>query len=157
VVNAPGIAGLLVVPALFAPHAGWHTGHARPQACTGSPATRCVYAPSWAATIPWRGCGWCIPHQMVAALPPDGVVLQISISKERPMTARVALPWPPRIRARDVVAGFEGVSPRYGVSQQLARYGQVERYVWGWFGRARPTTAQLARANAELARLSRPR
>jgi len=151
------IRSLIVVPALFLPHAGWHAGQEPAHGCPGVTANRCVLAASWAATIPWRGCGWCIPHGTIAALPPDGVALQVAISEERPPAARGVMTWPPRMLARDVVAGFEGVSWRYGVYQRFARVGSVEVYVWAWFGRARPTSAQLAAANAELARLSRPR
>jgi hypothetical protein len=112
-------------------------------------ASRCVQTASWAATIPWRGCGACLPHQMIAALPRDGIMLQVTVAVERPLVARRAL-WPPTIRARDVGAGFEGVARRYGVYQLFARFGQVEAYVWAFFGRSRPTAAQLAAANREL-------
>jgi hypothetical protein len=71
-------------------------------------------------------------------------------ARERPLVARQALGWPPLIRARDVMAGFEGVPRRYGVYQLFARFGHVEVYVWAFLGRARPTAAQLAAANAEL-------
>jgi hypothetical protein len=141
---------LSLVPALFAPQAGWHTGHAQVHACPGVSPARCVQAASWAATIPWRGCGDCLPHRMIAALPPDGIVLQVTVAVERPLVARRAGSWPPAIRPGDVGAGFEGVSSRYGVFQSFARYGRVEAYVWAFFGRARPTRAQLAAANSEL-------
>jgi hypothetical protein len=153
----PLLATLAVVPARFAPHAGWHAGHERPHACVGVTASRCVTAASWASTIRWRDCGWCLPHETIAALPPDGIALQISTTRERPLVARTTTGWPPRIAPRDVVAGFEGVPARYGVFQRFARFRGVEVYVWGWFGRAQPTRAQLSAANTELARLSTPR
>jgi len=53
------------------------------------------------------------------------------------------------IRAGDL-SGIEGVSSRYGVFQLFARFGKVDAYVWAFFGRAHPTAAQLAAANAEL-------
>jgi hypothetical protein len=143
------LAALSLLPALFAPLAGWHTGHGRVHACPGVSASRCVQAASWAATIPWQGCGECLPHQMIAALPRDGIILQVTVAVERPLVARRAL-CPPPIRARDVGAGFDGVSRRYGVYQLFARFGQVEGYVWAFFGRSRPTAAQLAAANGEL-------
>jgi hypothetical protein len=144
------LAALLLLPALFAPHAGWHTGHGRVHACPGVSARRCVQAASWAAAIPWRGCGGCLPHQMIDALPRDGIILQVEVAVERPLVARRALSWPPAVRARDVTGGFEGVSDRYGVYQLFARFGRVEAYVWAFFGRTHPTSAQLAAANAAL-------
>jgi hypothetical protein len=144
------LAALSLLPALFAPHTGWHTGHGGVHACPGVSPARCVQAASWAATIPWRGCGDCLPHQMIAALRPDGIALEVFVAVERPLVARRAPSWPPTIHDRDVGAGFEGVSSRYGVYQLFARFGQVEAYVWAFFGRAHPTPAQLAAANAEL-------
>jgi len=50
-----------------------------------------------------------------------------------------------------VSAGMEGVPRRYGVYQLFARVrGGDEVLVWAYFGRSRPTTAQLAAANAQL-------
>ena len=141
---------LSLAPALFAPHPGWHVGHGRVHACRGVSASRCVQATSWAATIPWRGCRECLPHQTIAALPRDGIALQVTVARERPLVAKRALRWPPLLRARDVTAGFEGVPHRYGVYQLFARFGRIEAYVWAFFGRARPTAEQLAAANAEL-------
>ena len=141
---------LSLLPALFAPRPGWHVGHGSVHACRGVSASRCVYASSWAATIRWRGCGECLPHQTIAALPPDAIALQVTVAVERPLVARRAPRWPPPIRARDVRPGFEGVPRRYGVYQRFARFGHVEAYVWAFFGRGRPTAGQLAAANAEL-------
>lgn len=147
----------LALPALFAPNPGWHTGHGRVHACPGVSASRCVQAGSWAATVPWRGCGECLPHEMIAALPSDGIILQVTVAVERPLVARRGPAWPPAIRGRDVGAGFEGVSRRYGVYELFARFGRLEAYVWAFFGRARPSAAQLAAANAELRTVRLPR
>jgi hypothetical protein len=144
------LAALALLPVTFAPHAGWHPGHGREHACVGVSAARCVQASTWTATVPWRGCGECLPHRTIEALPPDGIALQVTAAIEHPPVAPRAPSWPPRIRARDVVGGFEGVSSRYGVYQSLARFGRTEAYVWAFFGRAHPTHAQLAAANAEL-------
>jgi hypothetical protein len=76
-------------------------------------------------------------------------VIQLQNGTERPLVTRPA-PWPPRIRARDVVGPFEGEPAKYGVFQYSARTGSVERSVFVWFGREHPTAQQLARANAEL-------
>jgi hypothetical protein len=143
------LTALALVPVVFAPHHGWYTGHTRVHRCPGVSANRCVQATSWAATIPWHGCADCLPHAMIAALPPDGIVLQVGLSEEHPLVGRRAGAWPPTIGAGNL-SGIEGVSGRYGVFQLFARYGQRDSYVWAFFGRARPTRAQLAAANAEL-------
>jgi len=144
------LAAFSLLPALFAPQAGWHTGHGGGHACPGVSASRGVQAASWAATLPWRGCGECLPHQMIAALPRDGIILQVTGAVERPLVARRTPSWPATIRAQDVSAGFESVSHRYGVYQLFARFGRVEAYVWAFFGRAHPTAAQLAATNPTL-------
>ena len=107
---------------------------------------------SWASTVPYRDCPNCVPpHDTLAALPPEGIVVQLSAVRERHSSS--AGSWPPRIRSRDVKAGFEGVPRRYGAFQSSVRAGRIERSIYVWFGRAHPTPTQLAKANAELARL----
>ena len=124
---------------LLAPHfpggPGWHTGAAGRHA--------------WAATVPLRDCANCIPHRTLAALPPGGIVIQLTVATE-PRLHGPAVRWPTRLAARDVSAGFEGVPPRYGVVQQLTHTGRIEHLLWVWFGRAHPSRAQLAAANAQL-------
>jgi hypothetical protein len=118
---------------------GWHGGSAR------------AYA--WASTIAYRDCRNCVPpHETIAALPPDGIVIQLSVVHAS--VSRDVGSWPPRIQARSVEPGFEGVPSRYGVSQLFVQSGRIQRYLYVWFGRAHPTPRQLAAANAELARLS---
>lgn len=143
------LATLALLPPLFAPQPGWHVGNQTPRACPGVSASRCAQASSWAATIPWRGCGFCIPHQTLAALAPNGTILEIQVATERPSVAAAGI-WPPTIRSGDV-GGLEGVRRRNGVYQRFARYGRVEAYVFAFFGRAHPTASQLADANTELA------
>ena len=116
---------------------GWHAGSAG------------IY--SWASTVPFRDCRDCVPpHKTIAALPPDGVVIQLQST--RGQTRRTVGSWPLRIRARDVEPGFEGVPRRYGFSERSFQKDGVVRWAFVWFGRTRPTAAQVARANAELAR-----
>lgn len=144
-------AALLLSPPHVRAAPGWHVGATRPQACPGVSRSRCVQAEAWASTIPYRDCANCVPpHRTLAKLPPDGIVIQLSDARERPPRQPLG-PWPPRIRRRNVVAGFEGEpQDRYGVFQYSARTGTLERSVFAWFGRPHPTRRQLARANAEL-------
>ena len=82
-------------------------------------------------------------------MPRDGIILQVTISSGTRLVGRRAGAWPPVIRPGNL-SGIEGVSSRYGVFQLFARYGRRDVYVWAFFGRAHPTAAQLASANAEL-------
>lgn len=46
---------------------------------------------------------------------------------------------------------MEGIPRRYGVYQLFARLANGEEViVWAYFGRTRPTAAQLSAANAQL-------
>jgi hypothetical protein len=141
---------LVVSPPHFQAAPGWHVGSRPAHRCVGVPAGRCVQAEGWASTVRYRDCPNCVPpHQTLAHLPPGGIVIQLSYGRERPSKAPVGS-WPPRIRSRDVIAGFEGVPGRYGYFQTFVRTGTLERYLFVWFGREHPTRHQLARANAEL-------
>ena len=145
-----GGGNLSVAPAHFRAAPGWHVGTQPAQACVGVSAKRCVQANGWASTVAYRDCGDCVPpHRTLAALPPDGIVIQELNGTERPLRVGTKA-WPPQIRARDVVGPFEGEPPTYGVFQYMARTGTTERSLFVWFGRAHPTDRQLARANAEL-------
>jgi hypothetical protein len=144
--RAPALALVVLVAAgcggggpHFRATAGWHVGADR--------------AYSWASTIPYRDCRNCVPpHETLAALPPGGILIQLATFRERGSSRTRS--WPPRIRARDVSAGFEGVPRRYGVFQFTAQTGRFDRSLYVWFGRAHPTPGQLERANAELARVT---
>jgi hypothetical protein len=147
---APFAAALVVSAPHFGEAPGWHVGSTRARACPGVSPRRCVQAEAWASTVPYRDCPDCVPpHRTLAQLPPDGIVIQLSYARERPvrMPARA---WPPRIRRKDVVAGFEGEPRRYGLFRFGERSGTLERFLFVWFGRADPTRLQLARADAEL-------
>jgi hypothetical protein len=90
------------------------------------------------------------PHRTLAHLPPGGILIQLSNSRERPARAPVGR-WPVRIRRKNLIAsGGEGIPRQIGYAQWFLRSGGIERYLWVWFGRAHPTRRQLARANAEL-------
>lgn len=138
-----------VVPPLFPGGPGWHVGARAAHACVGMPAARCVQASGWASTVALRDCVECLPHKTLAVLPPSGIIIQLSNVREGSMHGARAS-WPPRIRAADVEAGMEGVPRRYGVVQKFIRDGPLERILWIWFGRAKPTPQQLEAANAQL-------
>jgi hypothetical protein len=141
---------LSVSPAHFLPAAAWHVGTQAAQPCPGVSRKRCAQANGWASTVSYRDCGDCVPpHRTLAALPPNGIVIQELNGTERPLKIG-RRPWPPRIRARDVTGPFEGESQQYSVFQYTARTGTTERSLFVWFGRPHPTARQLARANAEL-------
>jgi hypothetical protein len=147
----------LLAPVHFAPAPGWHTGHGAAGACPGVPAERCTQVGAWASTIRWRDCADCLPpHRTLAALPPDGVVLYVELAIEHPPVAKHTIVWPPRIALRQVVGPVKGAPLQIGAYQTFARVGGLEVYVVAFFGRLRPTPAQLAAANAELRRAKLP-
>jgi hypothetical protein len=141
---------LVVSPPHFRHAPGWHVGSRPAHSCLGVPATRCVQASGWASTVRYRDCPDCVaPHRTLAHLPAGGIVIQLVDARERP--ARIAPgKWPVRIRRSEVGAGGEGVPRRFGAVQRAVRSAGVEHLLYVWFGRAHPTRAQLARANAEL-------
>jgi hypothetical protein len=150
VVAGCGGGDLSVEPPHLRAAGGWHVGVQPAFTCLGVSRSSCVQASGWASTVPYRDCKDCVPpHKTLAVLPPDGIVIQLQSGTERPLVTRPR-PWPPRIRAHDVTGPFEGEPPKYGVFQYTARTGSIERSVFVWFGRPRPTAQQLARANAEL-------
>ena len=145
-----GSSDLSVESPRFRAAVGWHIGKQEAQTCPGVSRKRCVQANGWASTVSYRDCGNCVPpHRTLAALPPDGIVIQELNGTERPLRIGTR-PWPPRIRAHDVTGPFEGEPAQYGVFQFSARTGSIERSLFVWFGRPHPTAQQLARANAEL-------
>ena len=141
----------VLAPAQFAPAKGWHVGTGKARACVGASVERCTETWSWTSTVRWRDCRNCAPHKTLAVLPRDGVVITVTRVRKRPIVAKRQVSWPPRIAARGITAGMEGIPRRYGVYQLFARvanHGEV--MVWAYFGRSRPTTAQLAAANDRL-------
>jgi hypothetical protein len=142
---------LVVTPPHFRAAPGWHVGSTRAHACVGVSRGRCVQAEGWASTVRYRDCANCSPpHKTLAALPPGGIVLQLTNARETPAYGSFGS-WPPRLSASQVVAPFEGEPARIGVLQTTVRTRDgVEHFLFVWFGRAHPTRRQLARANAEL-------
>ena len=141
----------VLAPAQFAPAPGWYVGTGKARACTAVSPDRCSESWSWTATVRWRDCRNCAPHKTLAALPRNGVVITVTRVREQPVVAKRRISWPPRIAAGDVTPGMEGIPSRYGVYQLFARVSSREELmVWAFFGRNRPTTTQLAAANARL-------
>lgn len=137
--------------AVFAALGGWHVGAGQVHACPGVSASRCTTVTTFASTVRWRDCAECLPQKTLAALGPNGVALEVLLSVEHPESAKRSITWLPHITLSSL-SGIEGISNHYGVYQLFARVGHgKEAYVWAFFGRARPTRAQLAEANAELA------
>jgi hypothetical protein len=128
---------LAVSPPHFQAAPGWHVG-------AGS-------TWGWASTVRYRDCPSCVPpHQTLAHLPPSGILIQLTNSRERPSHAQPSR-WPPRIGQKDLLrGGAEGIPRRVGYARWFIRSKGVQHYLWVWFGRAHPTRRQLARANAEL-------
>jgi hypothetical protein len=143
--------------AAMSPRSGWYVGAGRVHACPGVSAKRCTQVTSWASNLPWRGCTECLPHEMIKHLPSRGIAIQIVLGRETPTVKEPRISWPPRIRRGAIAAGFEGVPRRFGVYQRFVRVGRYSAYVWVFFGRSRPTAAQVRAANAELATARRPR
>ncbi|HEX3453039.1 MAG TPA: hypothetical protein VHS03_00325 [Gaiellaceae bacterium] len=108
---------------------------------------------TWAATVRWRDCADCLPHRTVAVLPPNGIAIQVTLAlvSSAPPGWMRRIVWPPRIRSKDVVAGFEGLPTRIGVYQSYVLVGRYQTAVWAFFGRGRPSPSQLRAVNAELA------
>jgi len=128
---------------------GWHVGATAARRCIGVPAGRCTEARSWASTVPFEDCAECLPRKTLAKLAPDGVVIQVTRTLERPPVARRAPVWPPTVRSSQI-GSLEGVPPRIGVYQRFVRVGDSEITMFVFFGRAHPSAAQLEAANDKL-------
>ena len=127
----------------------WHTGSVPPHACPGVTAERCVQASSWASTVRLRDCANCLPHKTLAVLPPDGIVIQLTVAREKPLRANRGA-WPAVLKARDVYTGGEGIPRRFGTVQRYVTANHTEHMLWVFFGRPHPTAHQLAAVNAQL-------
>jgi hypothetical protein len=143
------VAFAALAPAHFQHRPGWHVGAGRVHACPGVSPARCVQVTSRAATVRWRDCIECLPHKTLARLPGDGVAMQLTLARERPLP-NGALSWPARFRAGEAQS-FEGLPARIGTIQRAGRRHGFYASLIVFFGRPHPTPRQLARAEAELA------
>jgi hypothetical protein len=131
-----------VTPVHFRTGGGWHIS-----AVCGRP--DCRFAFSRAATVRWRD-GWnhIPPHRTIDTLPPDGIAIEVELTRpSRPASRK--LHWPPRI-TRGAIGLFEGVPMRIGGYIATGRLRGLDATVWIYFGRRRPTLGQMARAEHEL-------
>jgi hypothetical protein len=112
---------------------------------------------SWASTVRFRDCGDCVPpHRTLDRLPRDGIVVQLMLAREAKRVRERTLAWPPKITRRDVVGPLEGTPDRIAGAMRFGRLHDFDASVWVFFGRRRPTAAQLVRANAELKSVKLP-
>ena len=137
-------------PVRFTQKPGWTAGVGVAHACPGVSADRCARVTSWSTNSTWRDCPDCLPRRTVAALPPDGIAIQLSLVREIPLTAKETTTWPLRVRAADVVSPFEGLPARIGVYRLFAQVKRYEVYALVLFGRSKPTASQLAAVNTQL-------
>ena len=92
------ITGPPLLPIQLPLRSGWHSGTPAAHACPGVAATRCSEASSLAATVRWRDCSECLLHHTLASLPLSGIAIQVSLVRERPVTAQSALIYWPGVR-----------------------------------------------------------
>jgi hypothetical protein len=142
-----------VEPATFGPVDGWHTGTSG--STDARPDGQQTF--TWASTVPYRDEPFQFaPHKTLAALPPDGIAIDVQLFGPDDRAAGVVPPF--RVGQAEEPGSFEGVDsrdPLYAIRGRAS--GQkydVEISVF--FGRPHPTADQIAAANAELARLRLP-
>lgn len=138
-------------PAKLSSGSGWHVGNGPIKACPGQVRSQCSQVTSYAATTSWRDCANCVPpHKTLAALPADGIAIQLQLARDSRSPPETTMPWPPKIKPREVIGPFEGAPKRIGLAARSGRLAGFRGSLWVYFGRRHPTASQLARANAEL-------
>lgn len=141
-----------VDPATFSAADGWDTGTTGPAGIQPEG----QQTMSWASTIPYRDSGFQFPpHDTLAALPPDGIIVLVTLEQHGQARAKPASSPPFRL-ADFLDGGFEGISPENATKQFDALLANYSAGMWVLFGRAHPTQEQLDRAQAELDRLQLP-
>jgi hypothetical protein len=109
---------------------------------------------SWASTVPFSdGPRQLPPHNMIAALPPDGIIMAVTqyVDTCRRLRGIPALR-PPLDLADATRSGFPGPRgdelPLYCIFGRFA--GRYDLDLWVFYGRRHPTPAQRAAAQREL-------
>ena len=145
-----------VQPARFEPSDGWQTG--TNGAVEVQPDGQQTW--TWASTVAYLDEPFQLPpSKTLAHLPLDGIVIAVQLYGPDPRVGEggpvASLPF----EVGDTEAeSFEGMPPRFSLCS-LGGRAQGQRYsveVFVIFGRAQPDAAQLAAADAELARLHLP-
>jgi hypothetical protein len=145
-----------VEPPRFAPRSGWDVGDS-------GPAERYPhgeYVNSWATTIAFRDeedHAW-PPRRTLEALPPDGIVIQATLTRHPGLWNQNALRAAPPYRIRDFVRrDCPGKACEFPEYLLVAAYGDRYRVeIRVYFGRLHPTDAMRAEADAMLAGLRFP-
>jgi hypothetical protein len=143
-----------VAPATFAAADDWHTGTSG--ITDAQPDGQQTW--TWASTIPYADEPFqFLPHKTLAALPPDGIVIDVQLFESRDRAHETVEP-PFRIMQADGPGSMEGLTPPislYGTGGRVP--GQsYDVDISVMFGREHPTPDQFARANVALARLQLP-
>jgi hypothetical protein len=112
---------------------------------------------SWASTAPYRDQpDQFPPHKTLAALPPEGIVIVVWLSRHPGSRSRLPRQQAP-FKIQHTPGSFEGVpSSRATYGSGADVKGRFDVTLWVIFGRTEPTTEQLDRAQAEVDRLQLP-
>ncbi len=143
-----------VEPATFVAASGWHSGTSGRTDVQPDGQS----AATWTSTIPYRDQPFEFPpSKTIAALPPDGIIIDVQLFGPGGYGGGKATP-PFRIAQSTGESGFEGVPEGVGV-YQIGGHVPRQHYdvnINVLFGRKPPTRAQVAAADAQLARLNLP-
>jgi hypothetical protein len=136
---------------------GWRTRISEPSADIPACGKQRI---SWAATVPFLdGPRQLPPHEMIEALPPDGIIMAVSqyVDTCRQLKGIRTLR-PPLDLAMATRSGFPGPRgdelPLYRILGRFA--GRYDLDAWVFYGRRHPTQAQRAAAQRELRRVRWP-
>jgi hypothetical protein len=83
-------------------------------------------------------------------LRPQGIAISLNLGRPSKVTYDYGMAWPPRVTARHVNLGLEGLPARMSNFQWYGNVGHHGAALIVIFGRPTPTAHELALANAEL-------
>ena len=148
-----------VEPARFPDRPGWHTG-------TNGRSERYPqgeYTVSWAATVPYGDEPLQFPpHRTLAALPSDGIVIHLTLSRDARFPPRPpSSPGEPQARPPGGMADLRpgsipGDPQGIGVYNLAVYVGRYQMSLYVLFAREQPTAAMRAEADAMVAGLRLP-